>query len=340
MLGQLQRIAERCIAPALAGLTLACAENLTSPAVQQQIHARVQVSSGAAAASNEIKALEEIEARQSRRGGVKTVFVSFEGTTRAFTLSSLLERARASSALKVAPQETAIAAANVPFASSAVTSTPSFISNAYTLVSSPVSSGDRGLAVATMEVALYYPSYGTLYQDVHVTTTRPAPSIPIDMHATGQGSLPVGGGTTIYGGLTTRVDVQMGDCDAIGASTSHHFHDSWSSQDYWAATADQDSPMSTTCCGSGPKSPPPTYLRIASPAAISSASAASTTIALSPASPKVNVTTCSSPTDGGGTSGGSGGGGSYIRKCLILDYYDGWGNFMYSVTVGCWTETI
>jgi hypothetical protein len=335
MLGRLQRIAERCIAPTLAGLTLACAENLTSPTLRQQIHARVQVSSGAAAASNEIKALEEIEARQSRRGRVKAVFGSFEGTTRAFTLSSLLERARASSssASRVAPQEMATAAPSVPVAY-AQASAPLGISDAYTLTSSPVSSGGMGLAFAHMDVGGSAMSWGELDQNMHVTTTRPPPSMPIDMHATGQADLTT---AAITQGLDTRVDVQMGECDAIGASTSHHFRNNWNGQDYWAATAFQDSPMST-CCSGGPSSPPPAELRAGPPLAISSAGAASTMKVLSPSLHRLDVGTCSPPPSGGGSGGGGGGGGSYTLYCLILDYYDGDANFEYSVTVGCWTQ--
>jgi hypothetical protein len=199
-------------------------------------------------------------------------------------------------------------------------------------------------------------SYGDLDQKVHVTTERAGQKL-IDMNATGSAGMVEG---SIEEGLDTRVDVQMSQCDALNASTAHHFHDKWDNTDYWAATADLDAPEAGCCDASNDSTPPaassvtapnatfvklrPAFSRYtgSSAKAFSPLSLSATPFSemklSSPTIARVETQTCSTGTSGGGGGGGGGGSGYHVVYCLMLEHYDGDGNLLYTETVSCWTE--
>lgn len=310
----------------LLGLTLvtvasACAESTFAPTQRREIHVRVQVSSGPRAVANEIKALEEIQAKV---GPQKMVTASIDGVATKVSVETLLRRAQAA-ATRALPARYGLTTDGLGVRFDG--EIPAGVYGAYTLASSPVSADGTGLAVAHMEADATNPANSTLDQDLHVVTTRSGQTI-IDFHARGSTSLM---SSDTKKGLDTRSNVQMSECDAINASTAHHFYYWWANEDYWDATSDWDTPMST-CCGGGDMSD-----RVVTGLGVTAGASYNILAAPNAGRRDIDCGAGSGGGGGGGTGGGGAGGGTMVI-CLYLDYYDENGVYLYSVEQSCWTE--
>jgi hypothetical protein len=330
----------RCalVAASIVAIAIGCTES-TAPGPHKQIHVRVQTTYGAAAVLQATNALTEISAREN--GISKVVSVAIDGRNTAVSLSEILERTKRPGQTAPTLNGNLLDHSVQPrFATAASTPTPG-ISYAYTLVSGPVPGMENGVMTAHMEGSTTLPLYGWMDQDVHLTTKHAGATL-VDMHAKGKSNDWMGeSGDGTMGALNTRADVQMEACDDISAATTHHVFDRWTSQDYYSVTSDTD-PSTEDCCGSsgggdgggpadqsriaphfdkvaGPFSPP----RVASFADLKTPS-------------KANTTQDCAPPSGGGD--GSTGTGSVMTICVVVDHYDGDGNYQYSETIRCWSE--
>jgi hypothetical protein len=154
---------------ALAGLALGCSEGV-GPKARQEIHVKIQVSSGENAVANEIKALEELGAREGDR--VKMIPTSVAGRPTTVTMVALLDRARSSAPSEAIAKPQIVTPEGVGILRDV--EGPAQIVTPYTLVSSPVNQGGTSLAFSHMDAMPSKPvSYGRTPAPRHASCNFP-----------------------------------------------------------------------------------------------------------------------------------------------------------------------
>ena len=154
----------------------------------------------------------------------------------------------------------------------------------------------------------------------------------------GAGAAVVGAAAGVWAGCVSPAVVVVATCTAaITALTSASATLAVATDAYQECRDKRSAPVPCSC----PTPPPTSPAQLVSPAGMLASVAGAARPLAAPFA--IDCTEPPPPTGsggGGGGDGGGGGGGYWIEICVYTDYYDEYGNYLYSVQEGCRAEWV